>query len=31
MRDEALAAAGDALVTALTTGSPQATVASRTV
>jgi DNA/RNA-binding domain of Phe-tRNA-synthetase-like protein len=31
MSDEALAAAGDALATALTTGSPQATVASRTV
>jgi DNA/RNA-binding domain of Phe-tRNA-synthetase-like protein len=31
MSDEALAAAGDALVTALTTGSPQATVDSRTV
>jgi DNA/RNA-binding domain of Phe-tRNA-synthetase-like protein len=29
--DEALAAAGDALVTALTTGSPQATVAARIV
>jgi DNA/RNA-binding domain of Phe-tRNA-synthetase-like protein len=31
MSDDALAAAGDALVTALTTGSPQATVDSRTV
>ena len=31
MPDEALAAAGDALVTALTAGSPQATVESRTV
>ena len=31
MPDEALAAAGDALVTALTAGSPQATIASRTV
>jgi DNA/RNA-binding domain of Phe-tRNA-synthetase-like protein len=31
MPDDALATAGDALVTALTSGSPQATVASRTV
>ncbi len=31
MPDQALAAAGDALVTALTTGSPQAAVESRTV
>jgi DNA/RNA-binding domain of Phe-tRNA-synthetase-like protein len=31
MPDEALAAAGDALATALTNGSPQATIASRTV
>ena len=31
MSDRALAAAGDALMTALTTGSPQATVAARTV
>ena len=31
MSDDALATAGDALVTALTSGSPQATVASRTV
>jgi DNA/RNA-binding domain of Phe-tRNA-synthetase-like protein len=31
MPDEALAAAGDALATALTDGSPQATIASRTV